>query len=65
MLIMLNNFLLKKFELCNYSDLTTGVVLSDGDNASLYLPPPTYEEVISSNLYPTTTNMHQTCVSIF
>ncbi|ESO89759.1 hypothetical protein LOTGIDRAFT_234148 [Lottia gigantea] len=28
--------------------------LDDGDNASLYNPPPTYDEVITSGLYPAT-----------
>jgi len=33
-----------------------------GDNASFYLPPPTYEEVIGSNLYPCSSVAHQTMV---
>ena len=32
----------------------TGLTDNDYDNASLYAPPPTYEDVINTNLYPPT-----------
>ncbi|XP_041376428.1 uncharacterized protein LOC121388949 [Gigantopelta aegis] len=39
-------------------------VEGEGDNASLYQPPPTYEEVVTTNLYPPTPQMlRQTRIS--
>lgn len=38
---------------------SSGEVDNNIDNLSLYLPPPPYEEVVSSSIYPNTRIMHQ------
>jgi hypothetical protein len=39
--------------------MSTGTNADEGDQISLFLPPPTYDEVITTNLYPPTPQMLQ------
>ncbi|XP_071092397.1 uncharacterized protein [Haliotis cracherodii] len=41
----------------NFESMNGDGMSGDGDNASLYMPPPTYDEVVTTDLYPATPQM--------